>query len=184
MTSRSSNTHSSSPAKAGEPVRRGLSIPSLTSRNTGSPAFAGDDSRNYSRGIICPRFRNQPCPLEFRGRREDRVNASPAVSCAKQCNKHAHEHTGLAETHGLPCAMALRLIRFRPGDRLSCHHRSRAALAAFELDASTGASDPNDFAVRNAALVSRDPTSIASLPRVCDDGRRPSGGTGWRQLWI
>jgi len=25
-------------------------------------------------------------------------------------------------TPGLPCAMALRLIRVRPGDRLSCHH--------------------------------------------------------------
>ena len=49
---------------------------------------------------------------------------------------------------GLPCAMALRLIRFRPGDRLSCHHRPFEALASHELDASTGASDPNDFAVR------------------------------------
>jgi len=65
-------------------------------------------------------------------------------------------------TPGLPCAMALRLIRDRPGDRLSCHHRSQAALAAFELDASTGASDPHDFTVRKAALVSRDLTSTAS----------------------
>jgi hypothetical protein len=38
-------------------------------------------------------------PSEIRGRREDRVRAAPAVSRAKQCIKHAHEHTGLAETH-------------------------------------------------------------------------------------
>jgi hypothetical protein len=32
-------------AKAEYPVRRSFSIPSLTPRNTGSPAFAGDDGR-------------------------------------------------------------------------------------------------------------------------------------------
>src|SRR5712671_757877 len=36
--------------------------------------------------------------LENRGRREDRVRAAPAVSCAKCANKNAHEHTGSAET--------------------------------------------------------------------------------------
>jgi hypothetical protein len=36
--------------------------------------------------------------LENRGRREDRVRAAPAVSCAKCANKGAHEHTGSAET--------------------------------------------------------------------------------------
>ena len=49
---------------------------------------------------------------------------------------------------GLPRAMALRLIRFRPGDRLSCHHPPSEVLASLGVDASTGASDPNDFAVR------------------------------------
>jgi hypothetical protein len=32
-----------------------------------------------------------------RGRREDRVRAAPAVSCAKAVIKNAHEHTGSAE---------------------------------------------------------------------------------------
>src|SRR5216684_2121254 len=38
------------------------------------------------------------CPPKYRGRREDRVRAAPAVSramCIKEC---AHEHTGSAET--------------------------------------------------------------------------------------
>ena len=36
-------------------------------------------------------------PLEIRGRREDRVRAAPAVSCAIAHKKRAHEHTGSAE---------------------------------------------------------------------------------------
>jgi len=41
------------------------------------------------------------------------VRAAPAVSRAKLCIKHAHEHTGLAEASGLPCAresMGLKII--------------------------------------------------------------------------
>src|SRR4051812_8073527 len=79
-------------------------------------------------------------------------------------------------TSGLPHAMALRLIRNRPGDRLSCHHRSPAALAAFELDASTGASDPNDFTVRNAALVFRSLASTAPCPAFATTADAPSVG--------
>ena len=37
-------------------------------------------------------------PSLLEGRREDRVLAAPAVSCAKCANKNAHEHTGSAET--------------------------------------------------------------------------------------
>src|ERR1700712_2910211 len=81
----------------------------------------------------------------------------------------AHEHTGLAEASGLPCAMALRLIRDRPGDRLSCHHRPLEAFASHKLDASTGASDPNDFTVRNdharQSQPSRPPLLVPRLRR-------------------
>src|SRR4249919_1235932 len=38
------------------------------------------------------------CPLENRGRREDRVHAAPAVSRAIAHRERAHEHTGSAET--------------------------------------------------------------------------------------
>src|SRR5260221_11275805 len=81
------------------------------------------DDENCSRGMIGPKFWISFALPEIRGRREDRVHAAPAVSCAMCIKNAAHEHTGLAEASGLPCAMALRLIRFRPGDRLSCHHR-------------------------------------------------------------
>src|SRR5260370_6309910 len=35
-------------------------------------------------------------PFEIRGRREDRVRAAPAVSCAMCTKRCAHEHTGSA----------------------------------------------------------------------------------------
>ena len=82
---------------------------------------------------------------------------------------------------GLPCAMALRLIRFRPGDRLSCHPPSLEAFASRKVDASTEASDPNDFAVRICrARQSQHPrpslpcpafATMADAPLVEQDGR-------------
>src|SRR6266702_4269864 len=45
-----------------------------------------------------PEFCNDLVPPENRGRREDRVRAAPAVSCAICTEKCAHEHTGSAET--------------------------------------------------------------------------------------
>src|SRR5260221_13674116 len=51
-----------------------------------------------------------------------------------------------------------------------------------QLDASTGASDPNDFAVRKRRARQSLPHVHRSLSLVCDDGQRPSGGTGWPEL--
>jgi hypothetical protein len=51
---------------------------------------------------------------ERRGRRECRVHAAPAVSCAKNCAFGAHEHTGERKHSDIPCAMALRLISRSP----------------------------------------------------------------------
>jgi hypothetical protein len=60
------------------------------------PAFAGMTTEYgfaFSRRIR-PRFAVLPCPQKDRGRREDRVHAAPAVSCAIAHRKRAHEHTG------------------------------------------------------------------------------------------
>jgi hypothetical protein len=52
-----------------------------------------------------------------RGRGEDRVRAAPAVSCAIDAQGSAHTSIQVQRKHsGLPCAMALRLIRALPGD--------------------------------------------------------------------
>src|SRR6195952_1909294 len=52
------------------------------------------------------------------------------------------------------------------------------------LDASTGASDPNDFTVRKGRARQSRPYVHRYLPRVCDDGLRPSSGTGWRESYF
>ena len=44
---------------------------------------------------VCNQFRTL---LDNRGRREDRVRAAPAVSCAIAHKERAHEHTGPAES--------------------------------------------------------------------------------------
>src|SRR6187401_2680998 len=43
---------------------------------------------------IAPELCIFACPPRIRGRREDRVHAAPAVSCAFAHRKRAHEHTG------------------------------------------------------------------------------------------
>src|SRR5258708_19555575 len=65
-------------------------------------------------------------PRNERGSRECRVHAAPAVSCAKLCEKNAHEHTGSAETlrhsprNGLTAYAVL-----SPATNSSCHRRCR-----------------------------------------------------------
>src|SRR5437660_6632864 len=106
--------------------------------------------RSPSRGAVRPRFASSFALLGNRGRREDRVRAAPAVSRAICANKAAHEHTGSAET-------------LRPSLRngftayfvLSPVNGSFATVAAqvinpAQLDASTAASGPHDFAVRSS----------------------------------
>jgi hypothetical protein len=130
----------------------GISPPSA--RTTTEYGFA------FSRRLR-PRFTVYFAPQKVRGRREDRVRAAPAVSCAKRTEEYAHEHTGSAEASGLPCAMVYGLLRALPGERLSCHRRSTSC--PVKLDASTAASEPHDFAVRDRPRSSvMATTSIAS----------------------
>src|SRR5258705_11500023 len=104
--------------------------------------------RLRSRDMNCPRFALIVALFEIRGRREDRVHAAPAVSCAVAHRRRAHEHTGSAET----LRPSLR-NGFTAYFELSPVNGSFATvapkkLASRELDASTAASGPHDFAVR------------------------------------
>ena len=107
-----------------------------------------------------------------RGRREDRVRAAPAVSCAEMV-EYAHEHTGSAEEIRPSLRDGLQLIRALPGERLSCHRRPRKS-ASRELDTSAAVPEPHAFAVRLArARLSRAPASTASHRNVRDDRDPP-----------
>ena len=82
-----------------------------------------------------------------RGRREDRMRAAPAVSCAKRAQKHAHEHTGPAEAIRLSLRNGFNgLYAISPVSGLFSH-RPPGALDP-EVDSSVGESGPHDFAVR------------------------------------
>ena len=80
------------PAKAGIQYAAACRFSHCGLWDTGSLAFAGDDSRRYSRGAFRPGFANRFA--QSRGRRECRVLAAPAVSRARDGVRCAHEHTG------------------------------------------------------------------------------------------
>jgi len=72
------------------------------------------DTASHSRGAMRPSYGGKSSPSRNRGRREDRVRAAPAVSCA-MCTKSAHTSIQVQRrASGLPCAMALRLIACSP----------------------------------------------------------------------
>src|SRR5512140_2078665 len=68
-----------------------------------------DLAAGYARGLL-----ENFLTLLIRGRREHRVRAAPAVSCAKRAQKHAHEHTGSAEAIRHSLRNGLRLIARSP----------------------------------------------------------------------
>ena len=81
------------PAYAGYPVRHGFSVLSLTPRNTGSPAFAGDDNGRYTFAVsrqLCPSLGRLVPPSPIRGRRECRAPDAPAAACAGGRKHKAH----------------------------------------------------------------------------------------------
>src|SRR3954454_9957603 len=101
-----------------------------------------------SRGTTCPRFALLSALLENRGRREDRMRAAPAVSCASRTTKCAHEHTGPAENtrpslrNGFTAYVVVVLVR-----RALLPPSSLRSRLLKNLTPASGAG-PHDFAVR------------------------------------
>jgi hypothetical protein len=108
------------------------------------------------------------------------VRAAPAVSCAKLCEE-PHTSIQVQRKHsGLPRAMVLRLISrspWRPGFLATI---IREKLASHELDASVGASEPHDFAVRDRQRSSHAALASTASHRAFVTCATPlsSGGTG------
>src|SRR5882757_2137988 len=81
----------------------------------------------------------------------------------------------------IPCAMALRLIRARPGETgLCCHRLRKDAFASCERTPTTGASGPHDFTVHSGAFVSCAAAATASHRNTRDDRVAPLNRMRWR----
>ena len=160
-------------------LRAERSNPQRSKRKNGLLRCARNDGWTAFRDLAthCVRGLFQILPLiENRGRREDRVRAAPAVPCANAQKRCAHEHTGSAEA-------------FRPSLRsgftayfvLSPVNGFLATVAAQillrKLDASTAASGPHDFAVRNhharQAWLSRPPHLTARFVTMANAPHLP-----------
>src|SRR5438309_1752780 len=139
--------------------------------------------------MCCPSLANLCLPLLKRGRRECRVHAAPAVSCAKNCTVGAHEHTGERKHSDIPCATALRLTSCSPRWSGLVVTVTPEKLASHELSASIAAPGPHDFAVRSrpdfakrlrratATRLWRAASIASRAPRVVTMAAiRPSGG--------
>ena len=73
------------------------------------------DTVSHSRDALRPSFASKfSRPLQFRGRRECRMRAAPAISCAV-CTRSARMSIQVKRrTSDIPCAVALRLITCSP----------------------------------------------------------------------
>src|SRR5450432_2565221 len=111
----------------------------LRRSNDGKHTFA------ISRRLSPELWKKFPRP-PIRGRREDRVRAAPAVSCAKLCKrKRTRAYRFSGDTPAFP-AQWVTTYSVLPGERLFCHRRRRNCFR--QLDTSTAMSGPHAFAVR------------------------------------
>jgi hypothetical protein len=185
------------PALAPGPIRRVLAfrqcggcLPSQPTPGVMGPGVRRDDvgwviaTHTHFRLLAtrCARVLQIHFAPKRRGRREDRVRAAPAVSCAKM--RVAKTHTSIQvqrKQSGLPCAMALQLISCSPRRDQSLFvtvaPKKRELLA--NLTPAIGASGPHDFAVRfSRARQSQHPRPPLPAPTSVTMANAPSLGTG------
>ncbi len=163
------------PARAGYPVRRGFSIPSLTPRSTGSPAFAGDD------GWGCGAFafkQTQPRDLAAqcaraidlslapqRGRGECRMPAAPAVSCAIIVVERTRVTTSTPASPGIPARNGFTTyFALSPVTGLFCHRRPRTNVVSAPGRADTTSANLTPASGRQDHTTS--PSAASSLVRA------------------
>jgi hypothetical protein len=139
------------------PVRRWVSLRSTHPTNL--------NTTSRSRGAMRPKFCYQPCP------RNQRAQGRPGARCTRGlagCCKRNMLPTSIQvqrRASGLPCAMALRLIRDRPGDPAFC---DTIALGQrwlpSNLTPASGRRTQTISPYAKITLVSRDLASTAPCP--------------------
>ena len=119
-------------------------------------------------------LRRLPPSITTRGRRESRVRAAPAVSCAIKSHK---AHTSIQvqrRTPGFPCAVALRLIRDLPGEPSSVATVVPENLFLKNLAPASGARTTRLRRTREPRASSAAPASTASHRAFVTIATRPS----------
>src|SRR5260221_6745605 len=135
----------------------------------------------------CARALRRSNPLKAtRGRRESRVRAAPAVSCAKM---HKKTHTSIQvqrRQSGFPCAVGYGLFRALPGDRAFLPPSSPRSLLLKNLTPASGRQDHTASPSATTAFVIRRFRVHRIPPRVRDDRDPPlsSGETGGAKALI
>jgi hypothetical protein len=152
-----------------------------------SPAMTTADSRVNCLTDTPPRSRRMRASFAARFARlkHQRAQGMPGARCARSLACKIKKHTSIVTTvtpgsPGIPRAMVLTVsfVLF-PVTGLVCHRRQRKYFR--QLDASVGASEPHDFAVRLTCCSSKAPSaSTASRPAFVTIAIRPSSGVGQR----
>ena len=132
--------------------------------------------RRRSRDMNCPRFASSVALIKIRGRREDRVRAAPAVSCAACAWKeNAHEHTGSAEASrpSLRNGFTAYFVLFpENGSFASVARKTLSHLV--DLAPAPRRRNHTTSPYASATLVCHGIRVHRISPRVSDDGQRPS----------
>jgi hypothetical protein len=137
--------------------------------------------RSRSRGAFRPDFANRLA--HQRGRRERRVLAAPAVSCAKVHKENAHEHTGtVGAFRRSPHNGFTAYATLSPATNSSCHRHRRikvfrtpgwARKTSADLTPATGARTTR-FCRTQLRRSSVAPSSLTGRSLPCDSKARPT----------
>ena len=154
--------------------------------------WLGHDAALRSRGPICPRLAIEfPYPPK-RGRRECRVRAAPAVSCAKVCKK-AHTSIQVQRRHPtFPAQWFYGLYRALPGGpgSLSPSPRGYRARSNWidaqprDLTPASGRQDHTILPYASVPYVQGTSASIASHPALVTIAKRPSYRDGTKSIYF
>jgi hypothetical protein len=126
-----------------------------------------DLAARFARGLLS-NFLNPP----DRGRRECRVHAAPAVSCAIGTKKCAHEHTGQRRHPTFPAQWLYGLYRALPG-RAGLVVTVAGGIASTDLTPASGRQDHTTSPYASVTLVCRN-IGVHRIPsRACDDRETP-----------
>ncbi len=145
------HTTLSSPAKAGDPVRRGLSVLSLLSLEYWGTRMRG--GRQVCIRVLAARcarglhYNSPSSKIEGAGKTGCSLHPRSRVPIA-QLKRRTRAYRFSGNTPAFPAQWLYGLLRALPGERLFCLRCRRDAFASRQLNASTAAPEPHDFAVR------------------------------------